>query len=102
MDDSIIPTIPKYLLAKNKAKPRNKRRMQDSLVMPAKKETRAQRRHTKEEHDKMVLAAVKNGADTFAKIRKETDHGFETNEIRNSIGRNIKARRITKRGRRYS
>ena len=98
MDD--IPPIPDFLKAIHRKTPVYPKEVKGEWVMPEKKETRSQRRQKKEEHDKMVLDAVRSGADTFAKIRKETS--LETNEISNSIRRNIKARRVTKRGRRYS
>ena len=93
-------TIPDFLKAIHRKTPVYPKEVKGEWVMPERKETRSQRRQKKEEHDKMVLDAVRSGADTFMKIRKETS--LETNEISNSIRRNIKARRVTKRGRRYS
>lgn len=98
MDDLDIPD---FLKSENRPKPVKPRMLKDKWVMPAARETKFARRQKKEEHDIMVLEAVRSGADTFNKIRKELDHELETNEIGNAIRRNIKARRIRQNGRRY-
>ncbi len=48
----------------------------------------------------LVLAAIKDGADTFGKIRKAT--GLETATINKALKYYIKARYIIKAGRRYT
>jgi predicted HTH transcriptional regulator len=93
--------IPDFLKSENRPKPVKPRMIKDKWVMPPPRETKTKRRQKKESHDIMVLAAVKNGADTFGKIRKELGDEIAKNEISNSLRRNIKSRRIEQTGRRY-
>lgn len=99
MDD--IPPIPDFLKAIHRKAPVYPKEVKGKWVMPEKKETRSQRRHKKEEHDKMVLDAVRSGADTFAKIRKEVSDDLETKQISNALRRCTKSKSIKKNGRRY-